>query len=430
MPDIILIEITELQKNEILTTLNYQTLFESLPGLYLILTKDFYIVTASNAYLEATLTKREEIFGRHLFEVFPDSNSSTTGTRNLRASLLRVLAKRSGDVMPLQKYDIPLPDGGFEERYWSPFNAPLLDEKGEVIYIIHRVEDVTKFVQVSQQNTEQVKENEETHVHVKKMETEVFQRSLEVAKVNEKVLAEREHLIQKLTKSNQELERFAYAAAHDLKSPLHSISNLSQWIEEDLGDALGNSKEHMTKLRQQVQRMKKLLDDLLEYSRVEQKLTPDETKIVDGDTLIKNIISLISPSNAFIIMTSEAFKSIQVPRMPLQQIFFNLIQNAVKHHGKAGGLIDISVEENDSEYTFKVCDDGQGIAPEYHQKIFEMFQTLAPRHKDGTGMGLAFVKKLVTANGGDIKVESSVGQGTCFVFTWLKTIEQKGARNV
>lgn len=244
-----------------------------------------------------------------------------------------------------------------------------------------------------------------------------------------KTIAEREHLIQQLTKSNQELERFAYAAAHDLKTPLHSIDNLSQWIEEDLAEVLGDSKVHMTKLRQQIKRMEKLLDDILEYSRVEQKLSHDESKIIDGDNLIKNILPLLTPPKGFSIRVSEAFKSIQIPRMPLQQIFFNLIQNAIKHHGKTMGLINIDVEEDESQYIFSVSDDGQGIDPQYHQKIFEMFQTLAPRfHQEGTGMGLTFVKKLVTANGGDIKVKSSLGKGASFIFTWLKG--ERGVINV
>jgi PAS domain S-box-containing protein len=134
-----------------LPTPNYQTLFEAVPGHYLVLLSDFRIVAVSDAYLRATMTKREEILGRDVFEVFPDNpdDPNATGTSNLRASLNRVLKGRITDVMAVQKYDIldpNSPEGKFEERHWAPSNSPVLDQKGAVQYIIHRVEDVTEFV--------------------------------------------------------------------------------------------------------------------------------------------------------------------------------------------------------------------------------------------------------------------------------------------
>src|SRR5262245_36438513 len=130
---------------------DFKTLFESTPGLYLALTPDLRIVAVSDAYLRATMTKRRDILGRDLFDVFPDNpaDPNATGTRNLRASLLRVIEHRTQDVMPIQKYDIRRPEaegGGFEERHWSPINTPVFDENGDLQYIIHRVEDVTPLV--------------------------------------------------------------------------------------------------------------------------------------------------------------------------------------------------------------------------------------------------------------------------------------------
>ena len=125
-----------------------QSLFESLPGLYLILTPELVIVTASDAYLHATMLNREQMVGRGLFDVFPDNpdDAAATGTSNLRASLKRVRETRAPDTMAIQKYDIRRPDGSFEERYWSPVNSPLLGADGQLEYFIHRVEDVTAFV--------------------------------------------------------------------------------------------------------------------------------------------------------------------------------------------------------------------------------------------------------------------------------------------
>lgn len=134
---------------------DFRLLFESVPGLYLVLTPRLEIVGASNAYLLATLTTRESILGRQLFDVFPDNpdDPAATGVENLRASLNRVLKFRRPDAMALQKYDVRRPDGGFEEKYWSPLNAPVLNEKGEVSFILHRVEDVTELIRLQRTET-------------------------------------------------------------------------------------------------------------------------------------------------------------------------------------------------------------------------------------------------------------------------------------
>lgn len=139
---------------------DFRALFESAPGLYLVLAPDLTIVAVSDAYLRATMTRRDEIVGRALFEVFPDNpdDPTATGTRNLRASLDRVRASRVPDAMEIQKYDIRRPDsegGGFEERFWSPLNSPVTNAAGEIAYIIHRVEDATEFVRVQRYSTEQ-----------------------------------------------------------------------------------------------------------------------------------------------------------------------------------------------------------------------------------------------------------------------------------
>ena len=136
-----------------MTAPDFKVLFEQLRGLYLVLTPDLAIVAVSNAYAKATMTEREQILGRGLFEVFPDNpdDPSADGTANLRASLDRVRANCATDRMAIQKYDIRRPEsegGGFEERYWSPVNSPVLSETGELIYIVHEVEDVTDVVRM------------------------------------------------------------------------------------------------------------------------------------------------------------------------------------------------------------------------------------------------------------------------------------------
>ncbi len=141
-------------------TLDFRSLFQSSPGCYLVLTPDLTIVAVSDAYLHATMTRREAIVGRPLFEVFPDNpdDSSATGVANLRASLARVLSSKRPDAMAVQKYDIRRPEsdgGGFEERHWSPVNHPVLDADGRVAYVIHHVQDVTDMVRLRRQGGEQ-----------------------------------------------------------------------------------------------------------------------------------------------------------------------------------------------------------------------------------------------------------------------------------
>src|SRR6266850_2652926 len=130
---------------------DFQALFQALPGLYLILKPDLTIVAVTDAYVAATMTRREEILGRDIFDVFPDNPSTpdATGVSNLRASLLRALQTKAPDAMAVQKYDVrrPAANGGeFEERYWSPVNSPVLDSAGNVTLLIHRVEDVTEYL--------------------------------------------------------------------------------------------------------------------------------------------------------------------------------------------------------------------------------------------------------------------------------------------
>jgi PAS domain-containing protein len=146
-------------------TPDFKTLFESAPGLYLVLTPDLKIIAVSDAYLRATMTQREQILGKGIFEVFPDNpnDPSATGVHNLRTSLERVLQNGVADTMAIQKYDIRKPEaegGGFEERHWSPFNIPVFGPEKNVAYVIHRVEDVTEFVRLKQQRIDQQKHAE------------------------------------------------------------------------------------------------------------------------------------------------------------------------------------------------------------------------------------------------------------------------------
>lgn len=160
---------------------DFQVLFETVPGLYVVLDLELRIVAVSNAYLEATMTKREEILGRDMFEIFPDNPADprASGVRNLGASLRRVLQTKAADTMPVQKYDVRKREeegGGFTERYWSPVNSPVIGSNGKIIYIIHRVEDVTDYVNQKRKRMEEEELSGELRLKAQRMEAEVYAR--------------------------------------------------------------------------------------------------------------------------------------------------------------------------------------------------------------------------------------------------------------
>lgn len=180
-------------------SLDFQVLFESAPDLYLVLDPDLVIVGVSDAYTSATMTQREKILGRRLFDVFPDNpdDPAAEGMRNLRTSLQRVLKTRQPDSMPVQKYDIRKPEeegGGFEERFWSPLNTPVMGNDGSLVYIIHRVEDVTEFVRLKQQGVEQSRLNESLREQAVRAEAEIFARNRDVAAASAQLKAANEEL--------------------------------------------------------------------------------------------------------------------------------------------------------------------------------------------------------------------------------------------
>lgn len=224
-----------------------------------------------------------------------------------------------------------------------------------------------------------------------------------------------------LEERNRELEQFAYVASHDLKAPLRAIANLSEWIEEDLGNQLpAENQKQMQLLRGRVHRMEALINGLLEYSRIGR--TNADIEVVSVAMLLGEVVDSLAPPATFTIDIAPNMPTLRTKVLLLRQVFANLIGNAIFHHHRPAGQIQIGVTEQDQFYEFSVTDDGPGIHPNYHDKIFTIFQTLQARDvKESTGIGLAIVKKIVEIEGGTIRVESQEGAGATFYFTWRKT---------
>jgi signal transduction histidine kinase len=247
---------------------DFQVLFESLPGLYIVLNPELTIVAVSDAYLAATRRARDALVGHYIFDVFPDNpgDPHTEAVRNLDASLRRVLRERTGDAMSVQKYDIERPaaeGGGFEERFWSPYNSPVLHADGSLDYIIHRVEDITEYVQLRQSSATPEED-------VDAMEVEIILRAREVADSGRQ-LKESNAELATLYARSQELDRvktnFIANVSHELRTPLASLIGFVETLRGPAADDPPAQQRFLEIMAEQGARMNRLIDDLLSLSR-------------------------------------------------------------------------------------------------------------------------------------------------------------------
>jgi PAS domain S-box-containing protein len=231
-----------------------------------------------------------------------------------------------------------------------------------------------------------------------------------------------------LQRSNRDLEQFAYVASHDLKAPLRSIEVLAGWLSEDLADyTAGDVQENLSLLQTRTARMNRLLDDLLTYSRAGRKV--GEVCEVDVAELVAGTWSLLAPPAGFELRVAGTLPSLTTFRAPLEQVFRNLIANAIKHHPGPIGSVTIGAEQHGDHYVFTVTDDGAGIPEAYRERIYQMFQTLHPRDEvEGSGMGLAIVSRVVEWQHGRVWHEPGDPCGTTFKFEWKVLGEESAER--
>jgi len=388
-----------------------ESLFESLPGLYLVLTPDLKIVAASDAYLKATQTTREGILGRNLFEVFPDNpdDPGTKAVANMQASIDRVLRNAASDTMAISKHDIRGPDGAFVERYWSPINSPMFGPDRQIRYIVHRVEEVTEFVR---QKSLPAGDTAELRIRMEKMEAEVFQSSQKVRVAN-----------QQLETANKELEAFSYSVSHDLRAPLRAIDGYSHILLEDHASRLdAEGKRVCSVISESARNMGKLIDDLLAFSRVGR--TAIQSSAIDMAAMARSIF--------FELTTPEGRERVdfQVGPLPsavgdptlIRQVWRNLLSNAVKFSSKKErSVIDVGASRQGDEMVFSIRDNGAGFDMMYADKLFGVFQRLhSMKEFEGTGVGLAIVQRILHRHGGRVWAEGDPGKGASLHFTMGK----------
>ena len=448
---------------------DFRALFEAAPGLYLVLLPDLRIAAASDAYLRATMTTREGILGRHIFDVFPDDpgERDATGVRNLAASLERVLNTCQPDPMAVQKYAVrrPMREGGeFEERYWSPLNSPVLNAEGDLAYIIHRVEDVTEFIRVKQAGRESERATQALQTRTEQMEAEIYQRAQQVAEANrqlariyqqiellmaraddelrggwddrhaaiapEQMLARVGQLIVDHTRLEGQLRQahkmeavgqLAGGVAHDFNNLLTVIAGYAALMTEN--PAHRQALPELREIELAAKRAARLTQKLLAFSRkqVLQPRTINLNTVVMG--MEEMLRRLIAEHIQMVTILASGLGNVRADPNQIEQVILNLALNARDAMPEGGRLI---IETRNarleraagpvapgSYVTLSVSDTGHGMDTGTRARIFEPFFTTKEPGK-GTGLGLATVYGIVEQSGGTITVDSSPGAGAVF----------------
>jgi signal transduction histidine kinase len=372
---------------------DFQLLFEQAPGRYLVIDPDFHIVAASDAYLVTTMTQRDAIIGKGLFEVFPDNprDPAATGTRNLRASLETVLRTGKPHTMAVQKYDIRRPGGDFEERFWSPMNTPVFAE-GHLTHIIHRVEDVTDFTRLEQVD-EGLRANAET-----------------------------------LQATIRGKDEFIATVSHELRTPMTSILGWARMLAlGGLDDVL--QREALGSIERSIRAQAKLIEDLLDDARIASGKLQLDRRAIDLATVVEEAVTLIRPvaQSKRITLTIETtpgpYDTSGDP-VRIQQIISNIVGNAIKFTPQDGTVV-VRLRREASEALIEITDSGPGISAELLPHVFDRFRQakLATDRQSGLGLGLTIAQELVGMHGGSIHA-SSDGEGKGATFTVRLPLQQ------
>ena len=280
------------------------------------------------------------------------------------------------------------------------------------------------------ENTERKRVEHEIRQYKESLEQLVEQRTAELATTNEQLQQEiiqhqqsqekMAELLQEVKKANQELNNFAYIVSHDLKAPLRGISSVSAWLLHDYGDQFDDAGKNLINLmKNRVIQMNNLINGILEYSQVGN--VKKERQPINLNDVVTDVVDLLTPPENIQIEIRKILPIVEFEKTRIKQVFQNLLSNAIKFIDKPQGQIIIDYTEENTYWQFSITDNGLGIEEKYFDKIFQVFQKLSnDEDSDSTGIGLSLVKKIVEMYGGNVWVESEVGQGSTFFFTLKK----------
>ena len=302
--------------------------------------------------------------------------------------------------------------------------------KSENLLILKKPFDSAEVAQLASSLTEKWILARQASLKTEQLEQMVKERTDELTQINEQLkqeIVERQQaeqrqaeLIKEVDKINNELKDFASIVSHDLKAPLRGIKSLASWILDDYSDKLDErANEQMNLLLGRVERMYNLIDGVLQYSRAGRM---DEKPVqVNLDDFIPEMIDMLVPPENITITVDSTMPVIECAETHIMQLFQNLLSNAIKYMDKPQGRISVGCVEEDGFWKFSITDNGPGIEEKHFEKIFKMFQALSvSKEFEGTGVGLTVAKKIVELYGGNIWVESTIGEGSTFYFTLPK----------
>ena len=392
---------------------DYGTLFESMPTLTLILSPDLHIIAATDTYLAATLTKREDLTGKYLFDTFPENpdDPSGKGMADLKASLNRVLQNKVTDIMGEIRYDIPIGDGTFETRYWTPSNTPVLDKDGKLMHIVNQVSDVTDLVRMREKGSEYEQLTQELKQRAENMEGEVFRKMQQLQAANEKMSIANEELratkeelqvtneelqatheelrVQQeeltelnseLTMNNESLEKAGLALllkaeelersngfktdflsnmSHELRTPLNSMLILSKLLATNTAKNLTPKQvEQASIIHKAGNDLLTLINDILDLSKIEagkMEVVMEKNQLSGIAGNMEDMFSSIAAQKEIkfkVVTAANVPEHLLTDKFRLEQVLKNLLSNAFKFTDK-GGAVTLSIDIAPPSVTFR-----------------------------------------------------------------------------